>query len=148
MTKLTLKTASLLLMALFSTSSWANSPFAEEEAAAAASQTESDMVEQQASDSPFAEQAVEPAPVQQTETIQTQQQGDVLNLPQNTQAQPIAVRFLDFPRRGMTTDKVMNELGKPGEIIPAIGHPPISRWVYDDRVVYFEYSSVIHVVAR
>ena len=59
-----------------------------------------------------------------------------------------AVRTLDFPRRGMSQDKVQNELGRPGEIIPAIGQPPISRWVYEDRVVYFEYSSVIHVVAK
>ena len=74
--------------------------------------------------------------------VQTQQQGDVLK------AQPSAVKVLDFPRRGMSTDKVQNELGRPSTIIPAVGQPPISRWVYDDRTVYFENSSVIHVVAK
>lgn len=148
MIKLTLKAASLLLMALFSTSGWANSPFAEEEAAAT-SQNEQETVSEQSNESPFAaEEAPAPAAEQQTETIETQQQGDVLAVPQGAQAQAIAVRFLDFPRRGMTTDKVQNELGRPGEIIPAIGEPPITRWVYDDRIVYFEFSSVIHVVAR
>lgn len=145
MIKLTLKSASLLLMTLFSTASWANSPFAEEEAAAT-TQNVPEAMSEQAEPSPFA--AEEPVMQQQTETVETQQQGDVLAVPQTTQAQPVSVRFLDFPRRGMTTDKVQNELGRPGEIIPAVGQPPILRWVYDDRVVYFEYSSVIHVVAR
>lgn len=85
------------------------------------------------------EQARSAAPV-----TQKQQTGDVLNM----QAQPMMVKTLDFPRRGMTKDKVQNELGRPQEIIPAIGKPPITRWVYTDRIVYFEYSSVIHVVAR
>lgn len=142
MTKLTLKSASLLLMTLFSTAAWANSPFAEEEAAPM-TQNEPEGMNEAAEPSPFAQ---EPVMQEQTETFETQQQGDVLAVPQSTQA--IAVQFLDFPRRGMSTDKVQNELGRPGEIIPAIGQPPILRWVYDDRIVYFEYSTVIHVVAR
>jgi len=77
---------------------------------------------------------------------ETQQTGDVVNIP--VEAQTNAVRKLDFPRRGMTEDKVQNELGRPLEIVPAIGKPPISRWIYNDRIVYFEYSSVIHVVAK
>lgn len=72
--------------------------------------------------------------------------GDVLNIEQNTTN--ISVKVIDFPRRGMSRDKVQNELGRPNEIVPAVGTPPISRWVYDDRTVYFEYSSVIHVVAK
>ena len=78
-------------------------------------------------------------------TTETQTSGDVLNTTE-VMAQP--VRQLDFPRRGMTQDKVQNELGRPVEIVPAVGKPPITRWIYDDRVVYFEYSSVVHVVAR
>jgi len=79
------------------------------------------------------------------ETTQTRQ-GDVLNV--NDSGEMVAVRILDFPRRGMSTDKVKNELGQPGEIISGIGQPPISRWIYDDRTVYFEYSTVLHVVAK
>ncbi len=84
-------------------------------------------------------QAAQPAPVVQQRTT-----GDVLDM----QAQPMMVKTLDFPRRGMTKDKVQNELGKPLEIVAPIGKPPISRWVYRDRIVYFEYSSVVHVVAK
>lgn len=87
-------------------------------------------------------EAQAPAP---TATVVTRQSGDVMQMPVAT---PAPVRLLDFPRRGMTTNKVENELGRPSEIIPAIGQPPISRWVYDDRIVYFEFSSVIHVVAK
>lgn len=88
----------------------------------------------------------EPATETETTTVETQiqQTGDVLNM----QAQPAAVRLMDFPRRGMTQDKVQNELGRPVEIVPAVGQPPITRWVYDDRIVYFEYSTVLHVVAK
>ena len=83
--------------------------------------------------------------------IETRTSGDVLDMsvtqsPAEAVAQP--VKQLEFPRRGMSQDKVQNELGRPIEIIPPVGEPPISRWVYDDRVVYFEYSSVVHVVAK
>ena len=81
-------------------------------------------------------------------TTETQVSGDSLALPEAGPAMAVAVRTLDFPTRGMSQDKVQNELGRPGEIIPAVGEPPISRWVYDDRVVYFERSAVIHVVAK
>ena len=76
-----------------------------------------------------------------TESIES---GTVLN---NTD-EPLSVRKLDFPRRGMTEDKVKNELGNPNEIKPAVGKPPISQWIYDDRIVYFERATVLHVVAK
>ncbi len=98
---------------------------------------------------PAAEQ--ESRPVDTSARTETRTSGDVLDMsPTAPQAEAVAepVRQLDFPRRGMNQDKVQNELGRPIEIIPPVGEPPISRWVYDDRVVYFEYSSVIHVVAK
>lgn len=81
---------------------------------------------------------------------ETQQPGDVLQLPPQ-EIQPgdvIKVKLLDFPRRGMTMDKVQNEYGVPVNKSDSVGEPPITRWIYDDRVVYFEYSTVLHVVAR
>lgn len=84
-----------------------------------------------------------PAPAMRSETHKS---GDVLNMPASDQ--PARVRLLDFPRRGMSTQTVESELGRPNEIVPAVGTPPISRWVYDDRVVFFERASVVHVVAR
>lgn len=59
----------------------------------------------------------------------------------------LPVRLLDFPRRGMSMDKVKNELGQPRQVSAAVGEPPITGWIYDDRTVYFEYTRVIHVVA-
>lgn len=171
MIKSTLNTASLLLLAIFSTSSIASSPWAVEEAEAAEEEDNQPVVIQQDSRPatmdmddesmdnaaiPAMEEPMQEEPMQEVTSSQymeqpaevTEQQGDVLSLPQNTQAQAIGVRILEFPRRGMSTSKVENELGRPAEIIPAIGQPPISRWVYDDRVVYFERSTVIHVVAK
>lgn len=129
MKKITLKRLPLLSIALFgvlfSSLSLANSPWASEDTA-----------------KPTTENSVtETTPTTASQTTQ----GDVLNVEPNT---TVTVQVIDFPRRGMTTDKVQNELGRPNEIVPAVGTPPISRWVYDDRTVYFERSSVIHVVAK
>ena len=71
--------------------------------------------------------------------------GDVLEM---QPGETINIHPLDFPRRGMSMDKVKNELGHPVDISPAVGEPPITRWTYPDRVVFFEYSKVIHAVAK
>ena len=81
---------------------------------------------------------------QATKNTRAVQSGTVLD----DTSQVMAVRKLDFPRRGMSEDKVRNELGQPVEIKPAVGKPPISQWLYDDRIIYFEFSNVVHVVAR
>jgi hypothetical protein len=60
----------------------------------------------------------------------------------------IRIKLLDFPRRGMSMDKVQNEYGQPSVVSDSIGQPPITSWTYNDRIVYFEYSTVLHVVAR
>jgi len=81
---------------------------------------------------------------------QSHQSGDVIQLPA-TELQPgevVPIKLLDYPRRGMTMQKVQNEYGQPITISDSVGKPPITRWTYQDRVVYFEYSNVIHVVAR
>jgi len=94
---------------------------------------------------PAAEPVAAPEAIEVIETT-----GDVLAMPQPgaTQADTTPVLLLDFPRRGMDQEKVQSELGKPVEIKEAVGVPPITRWIYNDRVVYFERSTVIHVVAR
>ncbi len=79
-----------------------------------------------------------------------QQRGDVVQLP-GTELQPgetVKIKLLDYPRRGMSMNKVQFEYGQPIAISDSVGKPPITRWTYNDRVVYFEHSSVIHVVAR
>ena len=79
------------------------------------------------------------------EVVIEQVTGDVLEMqPGDT----IIINPLDFPRRGMSMDRVENELGQPLDISPGIGDPPITSWSYSDRVVFFEYSKVIHVVEK
>ena len=52
------------------------------------------------------------------------------------------------PSRGMSMDAVSSTWGQPRDKRNAVGEPPISRWEYADFVVYFEYSNVIHAVAK
>lgn len=78
------------------------------------------------------------------EVVVEQVTGDVLEL----QPGEVIINPLDFPRRGMSMDKVQNELGQPAVISPSVGEPPITSWTYQDRVVFFEYSRVIHVVEK
>lgn len=67
--------------------------------------------------------------------------GDVLQVP----AQPAATAQ---PSRGMSMEAVEAAFGVPVEKVPAVGDPPITRWIYADYVVFFEYDKVIHSVAK
>ena len=53
---------------------------------------------------------------------------------------------IKVPGRGMSMTKVLEQFGEPKERIPAVGEPPITRWVYDDFIVYFESEYVIDSV--
>jgi len=150
MIKIIQKITYLTLLSVFSTASFANSPWAKEESSPVA-QNEAESIVQETT-----EQAEASSPAYMQEKVETAAQdvdvvtkvktsGDVMTMPAKASSRVI---LLDFPRRGMTTDKVENELGRPVDIVPAVGTPPISRWIYDDRVVFFEGSSVIHVVAK
>lgn len=52
----------------------------------------------------------------------------------------------DLPRNGLTTAQVESRFGAPAQKHAPVGDPPISRWVYDDFNVYFEYDLVIESV--
>jgi len=113
---------------LFSPQALANRPAAEEEASGSNAPSSVDIMMQQ----------------------QTQQTGDVLVLPgKEIQAgETIQIKHLDSPRRGASMENVQNNYGQPISTSESIGQPPISSWTYSDRIVYFEYSTVLHVVAR
>ena len=81
----------------------------------------------------------------ETTVNESQQSGDIIKLEERA---PAHIVIIDFPVRGMDMSKVINELGEPTTRFPAVGKPPITRWVYPDRTVFFEYSHVIHVVAQ
>lgn len=61
----------------------------------------------------------------------------------NASGQPVTV-----PVRGMVMDQVELRFGVPDAKLPAVGEPPISRWVYRDFTVYFEDRYVIHSVVH
>ncbi len=50
------------------------------------------------------------------------------------------------PARGASMAQVKHRFGRPERIVPAVGKPPITRWVYPQFVVYFERERVIHSV--
>ena len=52
------------------------------------------------------------------------------------------------PERGERMQEVLREFGEPSDRLPAVGSPPISRWVYEEFRVYFEDDRVIHSVSR
>ena len=54
----------------------------------------------------------------------------------------------DVPTNGMTMARVREHHGEPSSVRPAVGDPPITRWVYEDFTVYFEHDRVIHSVSR
>lgn len=50
------------------------------------------------------------------------------------------------PRTGITKNAVREKFGEPLQQAAPVGEPPITRWVYSDFVVYFEYDHVIRSV--
>ncbi len=52
------------------------------------------------------------------------------------------------PKSGMSMKTVLRQFGEPRQKIPAVGEPPISRWVYDKFTVYFENQYVIWSVVN
>jgi len=146
-----------LLVSVFSTNIYANRPAMEEQEASSNVATPAEMQSEQAptQNRPTADEegpsAVEIMMQQQSQQYrQTQQSGDVLQLPAK-EIQPgetIKIQLLDQPRRGMSMEKVEQEFGQPIARSESVGQPPITHWTYADRDVYFEYSTVLHVVAR
>lgn len=66
----------------------------------------------------------------------------------STTMPPSSSVTLQTPRRGMRMEDVQRQHGVPSARLPAIGDPPITRWVYDQYTVYFENQYVIHSVAN
>ena len=79
-----------------------------------------------------------------TSTVETKT-GDAVEI---KPGETLGIEHLGFPRRGMSMEQVKDKLGQPVTVDPAVGKPPITRWIYNDRTVYFERSTVIHVVAN
>ena len=138
-----------LLLSAFSSNAFANRP-AMEENRPMMTESEAPVQTEQENIQPRPQPSM-PSAVESMMQRQSQHQtGDVVQLPAK-EIQPgetIKIKLLDFPRRGMSMAKVQQEFGQPIATSEGIGKPPITRWTYSDRIVYFEYSTVLHVVAR
>lgn len=55
---------------------------------------------------------------------------------------------IGVPGNGMSMEAVRARYGDPQDIIDPVGEPPITRWVYPDFSVFFEYNQVIHSVVH
>ena len=75
-------------------------------------------------------------------------QADVLSITDPGYEVPNTPQGVLRPKEGMSMAKVKRKFGKPEKIIPAVGDPPITRWIYKDFVVYFERNLVIHSVVQ
>lgn len=72
-------------------------------------------------------------------------QAEVLDLPGDNVAGEQLERPAT-PTRGMSKAQVAQRFGTPNTKTPAVGEPPISRWVYDAYTVVFEHEYVLHAV--
>lgn len=52
------------------------------------------------------------------------------------------------PERGLDKSTVETRFGAPLRIEGPVGEPPITKWVYADFIVVFEYDRVLHTVQR
>lgn len=73
---------------------------------------------------------------------------DTLEMPLGPPAvdEPAATESVTLPGRGMSMTAVEDRFGQPMDKLGEVGDPPITRWVYPDFTVYFEYQYVIHSV--
>jgi len=145
MTRLTSNTAALLFMSgclLFSSSLLADDQTPESRPAPTQNISSGNTAQSQQINSGQPLSAVELMMKQQQSTARQK------SLPPK-EIQPgetIKVKTFNEPRRGARMNEVIKVLGTPLSKKPAVGQPPITKWVYNDRVVVFEYSSVIDVV--
>ena len=66
---------------------------------------------------------------------------------QQAQPESAAAGPPPMPTNGMSMTEVQDLFGGPLAQQPAVGQPPITRWRYDDYIVYFEHDRVITSVA-
>ncbi len=55
---------------------------------------------------------------------------------------------VQLPSRASTMEQVKSQFGEPGNTMPAVGDPPITRWDYGNFTVFFEYNRVIDSVVH
>lgn len=59
-----------------------------------------------------------------------------------------AKQGVDVPSKSATMNQVRSQFGDPMQEFAAVGNPPITRWEYENFVVYFEHQHVITSVLK
>jgi hypothetical protein len=77
---------------------------------------------------------------------ETRTEGDVIKVPVGQQA--AEKNTIQRPTLGMHKEQVEKLFGEPESWQDPKGEPPITRWEYQDFVVYFEGDIVIHSVIK
>ena len=74
-------------------------------------------------------------------------QAETLTMPEQTEAtetqtqEPVSGTYsVNLPGRGMSMTDVEARFGSPTTKMEEVGDPPITRWIYDDFTVFFEYQ--------
>lgn len=65
-------------------------------------------------------------------------QAEVVKIPISQQGADI-----ETPHTGVSQESVLSKFGEPDQRTEPVGVPPISRWIYPNFTVYFEYDHVI-----
>lgn len=79
-------------------------------------------------------------------SLATFSQADVLSITDPAYQVPNSAEGVVRPANMMSMSEVEQQFGKPVEVVSAVGEPPISRWIYKEFIVYFEYDRVIQSV--
>lgn len=53
-----------------------------------------------------------------------------------------------YPLRGETKSQIQKQYGEPQTIRGPVGDPPITRWIYNDFTVVFEYDRALDAFPR
>ncbi|MFA5627914.1 MAG: hypothetical protein WCX90_05295 [Thiohalomonadaceae bacterium] len=83
--------------------------------------------------------------------VSTVAYSDVVEIPASSTEQLVqdnASSNNALPARGQHMKQVELHFGTPTNKLPAVGEPPITRWVYPGYTVYFEHQHVIHSVPK
>ncbi|HHA19742.1 MAG TPA: hypothetical protein ENK70_08560 [Methylophaga sp.] len=73
-------------------------------------------------------------------------QAEVISIADPRYDVPNSTEGVIRPVQGMSMTTVEQQYGQPDEKSPAVGDPPITRWTYNEFVVFFEHNLVIHSV--
>lgn len=71
-------------------------------------------------------------------------QAEILSIASPDYDVPNSPAGIERPTQGMTMQQVKQRFGAAQAQRSPVGEPPITRWIYQDFMVFFEYDKVVH----